>query len=35
MSVPIFLSYIDYCREQHKEPDLLELLKWKEHYNNR
>jgi hypothetical protein len=35
MSVPIFLSYMDYCQEQKKAPEVMELLQWKQKYNNR
>lgn len=35
MSVSIFLAYIDFCRENYKEPNLVELRQWKEKYNYR
>lgn len=35
MSVPIFLSYMDYCRKKHKNPTLRELHEWKMKYNHR
>ncbi len=35
MSVPIFLSYIDFCKEHHHEPNVTELKQWKLKYNNR
>ncbi len=35
MSVPIFLAYIDYCKENDIVPDTEELQEWKRKYNNR
>ncbi len=35
MSVAIFLSYMDYCKELNKIPDVKELLEWKAKYQNR
>jgi hypothetical protein len=35
MSVPIFLAYIDYCKENNILPDPLDLRVWKRKYNNR
>lgn len=35
MSVSIFLAYMDYCKENHKQPELKELQQWKEKYNHR
>jgi hypothetical protein len=35
MSVPIFLSYMDYCRIRHKKATLQELHQWKKLYNHR
>lgn len=35
MSVPIFMSYMDYCKERNKKPSLEELIEWKRKYNDR
>lgn len=35
MSVPIFLAYMDYCKENDIEPNIKDLRLWKKLYNNR
>lgn len=35
MSIPIFLSYIDYCMANNKIPEVKELMEWKKKYNYR
>jgi hypothetical protein len=35
VSVPVFLSYIDYCRVRHKDATLKELHQWKKKFNHR
>lgn len=35
MSVAIFLSYMDYCRDNNIPPDPKDLRAWKQKYNYR
>ena len=35
MQLPIFLAYVDYCRNMGKLPNIEELTKWKEKYDKR
>lgn len=35
MSLPIFMAYIDYCKDNHKTPNIQELHQWKKKYNHR